>query len=77
MESAKKNVMKVPAKNNAPLKNNFNVNFLLYFTSKAMMNPPIMAGMINVNALMNPAEAASELDPSSAIMVAVIMTFAW
>ena len=68
--------MKVPAKNNAPPKKYFKVNFLRYLNNKAITNPPIIAGIMKVKALMTPAEAASEPVPSSATTAAVITKFA-
>ena len=73
MELAKKYAINVPAKNNAPPKKNFKVNFLRYLKSNAIKNPPIIAGIMNVNAFMTPADAASEPEPSSVTTAAIMM----
>ena len=71
MESAKKKIMNVPAKNNAPPKKAFKVNFFLYLKRSAIPKPPIIAGRMKVKALNKPADAASEPLPSSEKTVAV------
>ncbi len=69
--------MNVPAKKSAPPKKYFKVNFFLYLNKSAMQNPPIIAGIIKANALIAPADAASEPVPVSWTTAAVITKSAW